>query len=224
MTLHSETIRIKPYDPTTPKEPKKRLRQENVIPPDNTAKRPRFLTSTSDAMATTLIPTVHDFVDVHAMLSPADRMNLALRVLDIGGLSITELLMHRLTSAGTRHFENSFLSEGGGLEIFLKGLIGQCPAAQDRIFRAVGHKIALKTVSAKMEVVKSHTLLSSAEITPHSMRDWTVGIPKHLAPCLSSILHAGAVSDRATKENKTKKDTFTVSVTTFTFNGKKYVS
>lgn len=132
-------------------------------------------------------------------------------MLDIGYLSITGLLMHRFTSAGTCHFENAFLSEGGGLETFLKELVERYPAAEDCISRVVGHTATLKTVSAEMELVKSHTLLSSTEVTPHSMRDWTIGIPEHLAPCLSSILHASAVSERADKENKVKKDTSTVS-------------
>ena len=140
-------------------------------------------------------------------------MDLALKVLDIGGLSITRLLMHRLGSAETSHFKNAFLSEGGGLEKSLKELVERYPAAGDRISRAVGLGHTLKKVSAEMDLVKTHTLLSSTEVTPHSMRDWTIGIPEHLAPCLSSILRASAVSDRAVKENKVKIDTFTVSLT-----------
>lgn len=141
-------------------------------------------------------------------------MDLALKVLDVGNLSIAGLLMHRLTPAGTCHFKNAFLSEGGGLETFLKELVELYPAAEDCISRAVGHNITLKKVSAEMELVKSHTLLSSAEVTPHSMRNWTVGIPEHLAPCILSVLRASAVSDRAAKENKAKKDTFTVCILT----------
>ena len=154
----------------------------------------------------------HDFVDIRARLSLSARMDLALKVLDIGGLSIPGLLMYRLGSARTRHFEAAFLSEGGGLDKFLKELIEQFPAAEDRIFRAVGHNATLKRVSAEMELVKAHTLLSSTEVSPSSMRNWTIGIPEHLTPHLSSILHACAVSDRATKENKMKKDTFTVRI------------
>lgn len=138
-------------------------------------------------------------------------MDLALKVLDVGNLSVAGLLMHRLTSAGTCRFKNKFLSEGGGLEAFLKELVERYPAAEDCISRAVGHNTTLKTVSAEMELVKSYTLLSSTEVTPHSMRDWTIGIPEGLAPCLSSILRASAVSDRAAKENKVKKCTSTVS-------------
>ena len=156
-------------------------------------------------------PTQH-LVDVHARLSPSTRMDLALDVLNVGNLSITSLLMHRLASSKTSHFRNTFFSEGGGLEIFLRGLVEQYPVAEACIFQAVGHDHALKQVSAEMERVKAHTRLSSTEITPHSMRDWTVGIPEHLAPFLSNILCACAVSDRAMKENKTKKGTFTVSM------------
>jgi len=206
-----------PYDPAAPK-PKKRPRipQENITPPDNPAKRPR-VSSTPNAMTTT--PITRELVDIHARLNPPARMDLALKVLDVGNLSITKLLMHRLDSAGTCHFENAFLSEGGGLENFLKELVEQYPAAEDCIFRAAGHNLTLKKVSAEMELVKSHTLLSSTEITPHSMRDWTIGIPEHLTPCLSSILRTSAVSDRAEKENKVKKETFTVSVTLLVSGG-----
>ena len=141
-------------------------------------------------------------------------MDLALKVLDVGNLSVAGLLMYRLTSAGTSHFKNTFLSKGGGLEIFLKELVEQHLVAEDCISRAVGHGITLKTVSAEMELVKSYTLLSSTEVTPHSMCDWTIGIPEHLMPCLLSILRVSAVSNRAVKENKAKKDTFTVSILT----------
>ena len=156
-------------------------------------------------------PTQH-LVNVHARLSPSAHMDLALDVLNVGNLSITSLLMHRLASSKTSHFRNTFFSEGGGLEIFLRGLVEQYPVAEACIFRAVGHHHALKQVSAEMERVKAHTRLSSAEITPHSMRDWTIRIPEHLAPFLSNVLCACAVSDRAMKENKTKKGTFTVSM------------
>ena len=161
----------------------------------------------------TTSPAAHELVDIRARLDPSARMKLALRVLDIGNIPITRLLMYRLESAETCHFKNAFLSEGGGLEFFLKELVERYPAAEDCISQAVGYNLTLKKVSAEMDLVKSHTLLSSTEITPHSMRDWTIGIPEHLAPCLLSILRASAVSDRAAKENKTKKDTFTVSLT-----------
>ena len=75
----------------------------------------------------------------------------------------------------------------------------------------------------EMELVKAHALLSSTEVTPHSMRDWSVGIPEELAPCLSSILCASAVSERSEKENKVKKDTFTVSITLLAYDGKRNV-
>ena len=139
-------------------------------------------------------------------------MDLALRVLNIGDLSITRLLAYRLDSAETLHFKNAFFSERGGLETFLKGLVERFPAAVDCVSRAVGQNIILKTVSAEMELVKAHTRLTSTEVTPRSMRDWSVGIPEELAPCLSGILRASAVSERAAKENKVKKDTFTVCV------------
>ena len=61
-----------------------------------------------------------------------------------------------------------------------------------------------------MELVKTYTFLTSTELSPHSMRNWSIGIPEHLAPHLASILRACAVSDRAMKENKIKKDTYTV--------------
>ena len=175
---------------------------------DNPIKRSRG-SSSNHAMDTA--PTQH-LVDVHARLSPSARMDLALDVLNVGNLSITGLLMHRLASSKTARFRNMFFSEGGGLEIFLRGLVEQYPVAEACIFRAVGHDHALKQVSAEMERVKTHTRLSSTEVTPHSMHDWTIGIPEHLAPFLSNILHACAVSDRAIKENKTKKDAFTVSI------------
>jgi hypothetical protein len=171
----------------------------------------------------TTTPIIHELVDVRARLSPSARMDLALKVLDVGNLSVAMLLMHRLDSAATRHFENSFLSAGGGLETFLKELVGRYPVAEDCISRAVGYDITLKTVSAEMELVKSYALLSSTEATPHSMRDWTVGIPGELAPCLSSILRASAVSERA-KKNKVKKDTFTVSVAPLLNDGEKNTS
>ena len=201
-----------PYDPAAPKS-KKRLRtsKENLTPRSNSVKRPR-ISSTSNTMATAPItgkPT--ETVDIHARLDPSARMRLALEVLDVGGLSITKLLMFRLGSSETSHFKNAFLSEDGGLEKFLNELVEQYPASEDCIARAVGHHITLKKVSAEMELVKTHTLFSSTDVTPRSMRNWTVGIPEHLVPFLSSILRASAVSDRAAKENKTKRDTFTVS-------------
>ena len=58
-------------------------------------------------------------------------MDLALRVLDIGDLSITRLLAYRLDSAETSHFKNAFFSERGGFETFLKGLVERFPAAVD---------------------------------------------------------------------------------------------
>lgn len=195
-----------PYDPR----PKKRPRTSNSTLPDNSTKRVRVSLS-PDTMTTP--PVSRELVDIHARLDPSARMKLALKVLDVGSISIARLLMYRLESAETCHFKNAFLSEGGGLEILLKELVEQYPAAEDCISRAVGYNHILKNVSAEMDLVKSHTLLSSTEITPHSMRDWTIGIPEHLTPCLSSILRASAVSDRAAKENKTKNDTFTVCLT-----------
>jgi hypothetical protein len=160
----------------------------------------------------TTTPIANEFVDIHARLDPSARMDLAMSVLAVGNLPITGLLMHRLGSSKTSHFKNAFFADGGGLEIFLKELVKRFPDAETCISRAVGRNAALKEVSAEMDLVKTYTLLSSTEVTPHSMRDWTVGIPKHLAPFLSSVLHACAVSGRAVQENKTKKDTFTVSV------------
>jgi hypothetical protein len=151
-----------------------------------------------------------NFVDIHARLSPSARMDLALKVLDVGDLSILGLLSHRLASARTRHYETALLSKGGGLEKFLEELVTQFPAAEDCVFRAVGRNITLKRVSAEMELVKTYTFLASTELSPHSMRNWSIGIPEHLAPHLASILRACAVSDRAMKENKIKKDTYTV--------------
>jgi hypothetical protein len=208
---------IKQYVPTAQR-PKKRPRG-NINLPDNSAKRPRILSFTSNTM-TAALPD-HDLVDIRARLSPSARMDLALKVLDVGDLSILGLLLHRLASAKTRHFETAFLSEGGGLEKFLEELVTQFPAAEDCIFRAVGHDITLKRVSAEMELVKTYTLLSSTELTPHSMRDWSIGIPDHLTPHLASILRACAVSDRAMKENKIKKDTFTVRAASLAYYGQK---
>lgn len=85
-----------------------------------------------------------DFIDIHARLSPSACMDLALKVLDVGDLSIPGLLMHRPASARTRHFETAFLSEGGGLDKFLKKLVEQFPAAEDCIFRTVGRHSTLK--------------------------------------------------------------------------------
>ena len=206
------TMEFVQYNPTAPKQKKRpRIPQENIAPLDNPAKRPR-VSSASNIMTAT--PVTHGLVDIHARLSPSACMDLALKVLDVGNLSVAGLLMYWLTSVGTSRFKNAFLSEGGGLEIFLKELVEQHLVAEDCISRAVGHGITLKMVSAEMELVKSYTLLSSTEVTPHSMRDWTIGIPEHLAPCLSSILRVSAVSNRAAKENKAKKDTFTVSILT----------
>ena len=167
----------------------------------------------------TATPQTHELVDICARLGPSARMDLALRVLDVGDLSITQLLEYQLDSAETSHFKNAFFSEEGGLETFLKGLAERYPAAIDCISQAIGHNAVLKMVSAEMELVKTHTRLASTEITPHSMRDWSVGIPEELAPCLSSILRTSAVSEHAAKENKVKKDTFTVSVVSLVLDG-----
>ena len=200
-----------PYDPVVRrlgKHPRKL--KENTTPPNNPAKQ-ACVSLSSDTMNTPL--EACELVNIHARLDPSARMGLALKVLDVGNILITRLLMYRLKSAETCHFENTFFSEGGGLETFLEELVEQYPAAEDCISRAVGYNLTLKKVSAEMDLVKSCTLLSSTEITPHSMCDWTIRIPEHLTPCLSSILRASAVSDRAVKENKAKKDTFTVSLT-----------
>ena len=205
-------MQFKLYDPAASKA-KKRPPQENVAIPDHPAKRPRFSPSALAAMTTTPQTNEPALIDIRARLSPSARMNLALEVLDVGKLSVAKLLMHRLDSAVNRRFENGFLSAGGGLETFLRELTDRYPAAQDCISRVFGHDITLKKVSAEMEVVKAYTLLSSTEVTPHSMRDWTIETPEELALCLSSILRASAVSERSEKENKIKKDTSTVSRT-----------
>lgn len=181
-----------------------------MAPCDNPAKRQRVSSSTSNTMITP--PKSHELIDIHARMNPSARMDLALKVLDVGNLSIPGLLTHRLASAATGHFQNTFLAEGGGLETFLKELVAQYPAAENCISRAVGHDIVLKKVSAEMEFVKSYTLLSSTKVTPYSMRDWSIEIPEHLTPCLSGVLRASAVSDHAAKENKIKKTTSTVRV------------
>ena len=205
-------MQFKLYNPAASKA-KKRPPQENETVPNHPAKRPRVSPSTPAAMTTTPQTNEPALIDIRARLSPSARMNLALEVLDVGKLSVAKLLMHRLDSAVNRRFENGFLSAGGGLEMFLRELTDRYPASQDCISRVFGHDITLKNVSAEMEIVKSYTLLSSTEVTPHSMRDWTVEIPDELAPCLSSILRASAVSERSEKENKIKKDTSTVSRT-----------
>ncbi|KAF9652140.1 hypothetical protein BDM02DRAFT_3197270 [Thelephora ganbajun] len=110
----------------------------------------------------TATPTAHELVDIHARLSASARIDLALNVLGVGNLSITAFLMYRLHSADTCHFKNAFSSEGGGLETFLKELAAQYPAAEGCIFWAAGHNLTLKA-SAVIELVESHTLLSSAE-------------------------------------------------------------
>jgi hypothetical protein len=201
------------YNPTA-LQSKKRIRRSATLP-DNPAKRLR-VSSASDTMTAT--PVTRELVDIHARLDPSARLDLALKVLDIGHLSVTKLLMHRL---GSGQFRTAFLSEGGGLEVFLEELTDQYPVAEDYISRAVGHETVLKTVSAEMELVKAHALLSSTEVTPHSMRDWTIGIPEDLAPCLSSILHASAVSGRSEKENKVKKDTSTVSTALLVYDSER---
>jgi len=111
-------------------------------PTDNPAKRSR-VSSAPNAMTATLI--TRDIVDIHARLDPSTRMDLSLKVLDIGNISITKLLMHRLDSADTCHFENALLSEGG-LVHFLKKLVERYPAAEGCIFRAAGHNLTLKKV------------------------------------------------------------------------------
>lgn len=90
--------------------------------------------------------------------------------------------MYRLTSLGTGRLKNTFLSKEGELEIFLNEPVEWYPATEDCISRAVRHGITLKTVLAEMELVKSHTLLSGTEVTPHSMRYWTAEISEHLVP------------------------------------------
>jgi hypothetical protein len=204
------------YDPVAPQS-KKCIRRSATLP-DNPTKRLR-VSSVSDTMTAT--PVTRELVDIRARLDPSARMDLALKVLDIGHLSVTKLLMHWL---GSGHFKTAFLSEGGGLEVLLEELVDQYPVAEDCISRAVGYETMCKTVSAEMERVKSHALLSSTEVTPHSMRDWTVGIPEELAPCLSSILRASAVSQRSEKENKVKKDTFTVSTALLVYDGERNVN
>ena len=42
-------------------------------------------------------------------------MRLALEVLDVGGLSVTKLLMFRFDSSETSHLKTVFLSEGGDI-------------------------------------------------------------------------------------------------------------
>ena len=137
-------------------------------------------------------------------------MRLALEVLDVGGLSVTKLLMFRFDSSETSHLKTVFLSEGGGREIFFKELVEQYPAAGGYIARAMRHHVTLKKVSTEMELVRTHTAFPRTDIAPRSMRYWTVGIPGHLVPCFSSVLRASAGFYRATKEDKTKRDTFTV--------------
>jgi len=210
---------IKQYDPAALRQKKRmRIPTENSISLDNNAKRRRVSFGTSNATNGTY--SSGEFVDIHAWLSASARMDLVLQVLDVGNLSIAGLLLHRLDSAGTHHYRNTFLAEGGGLETLLKELVAWYPVTEDCVLRAVGHDATLKKVSAEMELVRVHTLLSSTKITPQSMRDWSVEIPEGLAPCLLSILHASAVPDRAA-ENKVKKDTPTVSITFHTYNGER---
>jgi len=42
-------------------------------------------------------------------------------------------------------------------------------------------------------------------VTPYSMRDRSIGIPEHPAPCPPSTVCARAVSDRAVKDNETTR-------------------
>jgi hypothetical protein len=159
------------YDPTAQKLKKcPRVSPGVTTPSGNPTKRPRI----SPTMTTT--PGTHELVDIHARLSPSARMDLALKVLDIGSLSITKLLKHRLDSTEPCHFKNMFLSEGGGLELFIKELVEQHPTTEDCISQVVGHNLVLKKVSAEMDLVKAYAFLSSTEVTPHSMRDWSVGV------------------------------------------------
>ena len=190
------TMEFVQYNPTAPKQKKRpRIPQENIAPLDNPAKRPRCF-ECHDRNSSNPWTYRHS-----CKAEPLCSLDLSLKVLDVGNLLVAGLLMYRLTSTGTSRFKNAFLSEGGGLETFFKELVVQHPAAEDCISRAVGHGITLKTVSAEMELVKTYALLSSTEVTPYSMPDWTIEIPEHLAPCLSSILCASAVSNRAAKEN-----------------------
>ena len=121
---------FKQYNPTASKSKKRpQIPEASATTPDNTAKQARFSSSTSRTM--TANPQTLELVDIHARLSPSTRMDLALRVLDVGNLSITRLLNYRLDSAEMSHFENSFFSEGGGLETFLNELIERYPAAAE---------------------------------------------------------------------------------------------
>ena len=132
-------MHVKQYDPAAPRSKKRQqISQENVAPRKNPTKRQCVSLST---MITS--PKGHELVDIHARMSPSARMDLALKVLDVGNLSIPGLLKHRLASAATGHFRNAFLAEGGGFEVLLKELVAQYPAAEDCIPRAVGDDIVL---------------------------------------------------------------------------------
>ena len=113
-------------------------------------------------------------------------MDLALKVLDVGNLLATGLLMYRLTSMGASHFKNTCLSEGRGLETFIKELVEWYPATEDCIPWAFRCGIILKTVLAEMELVKSHTLLLSIRL-PSLNAQLDYWDP--LAPCTISFEH-----------------------------------
>lgn len=128
-------------------------------------------------------------------------MDLSPDALGVGNISVARLLMHRLDVSGSSRLRNIFFSEAEGLEVFLKELVKQYPASEGCILCAVGHSLILKEVSAEMDRVKAHTLLSSTDITPDLLQNWTVRIPEN-APYLTDILRTCAIFNRAPQENK----------------------
>ena len=114
----------------------------------------------------TTTPVTRGLVDIHTGLNSSTRMDLALKVLDVGNLPVAGLSRYWITSVRTDWFENTFLSEGGGPEMFLsEELFEQYPAAEYCISRAVRHSITPKTASAKAELFELRTLLSGTEVT-----------------------------------------------------------
>jgi hypothetical protein len=50
--------------------------------------------------------------------------------------------------------------------------------------------------------IKLHTLLFSVEVIPQLMRNWTIGVPEHLAPWLPTTPRVSTVPEHAAEESE----------------------
>jgi len=129
-----------------------------------------------------------------------------LKALGVRNLSVTGLLTYWFTPAGAHHFQNStlrFSCRGVRTGDVLQGVGRTVSAPEDCIFRAVGHSNGEIDVQCDVFHLRRGRLQGDTGVTPYLMRDQSIGIPEHPAPCPPSTLCARAVSDRAAKDNET---------------------